>query len=422
MRRRPGTPPLRISLFLQRRPRRRIGAGNRQCLCHPYVALTGCDPGEDCDDNGQSRWRLLFATAAHVVTDVCALQKATPPATIRLVVPALADRASKSDFRLPIDAAFCTENAEAANYSNNLYAIAREDGRSTNAKTLPDNDLRKNSDQWFFAADIETPTDDYVRPLLIGPLRQPRQSSDGIPLRFQAFQNAPAENAKAIEEGVWWTTSGKDYLFTQKSLASAYEAEGWTTIKGASGSPVLERLAGGKQVRAIGITTRFAYIGCSKAAGMTRRPDAEPVDDGGDPAAMTASDLARCLNDPATGEISKGRTTSFIPVLRFPPQLRERFAKLGAGVTKAQVGWMRSPELLVALRALVRRREKAFLIDDKDRIDDDIRLLTSDMPPHEVTFVLSGMSQSANPRNKVSAESLSVIGCRRIEPPLGQPS
>ncbi len=384
------------------------------------VALTKCDPDAECEATGQSQWRMLFATAAHVIKDVCQLQKSTPAGTIKLVVPAKPNKEGRDTVRIVIDERFCAQNAEAENYANNLFTIARDDGRATSAKTLRDDDIRKNSDQWFFSADIQTSDRDIVLPVMMGPLRKPGADSEGIPLRFSAFQNAPADDSTQVEEGVWWTRSKQDYRFTADALASVYDATGWTTLKGASGSPVLEVLANGTQVRAIGITTQFAYVGCSKAAGATRTTtsDEELTDTEDDPNALILNDLARCLNDPTTGARASGKTTSFVPVLRFPPQLRDQFIRLSVGsATPAPYSWTRSPELLAALRALVRSRQNEASLEQQQKIGEAIRLLASDIPPHEMAFMLSGLA--SNPRNAVSPDLLSVSGCPRIEPSFG---
>ncbi|KAB7646491.1 hypothetical protein [Polymorphobacter fuscus] len=383
------------------------------------VALSACNPDADCETTGRSRWRILFATAAHVVRDVCALNKAKP-GKIELVVPARPMESSTS-YRASIDSAFCDANAEAENYSNDLLTITRDDGRATNAKTLNDDDIRKNSDQWFFAADIETPDNDIVLPVMIGPLRKPPTKSDPIPLRSYAFQNAPVEGGKPVEEGVWWTESGRDYGFVAEKINSAYQANDWTTLKGASGSPVLEVLGSDRlaKVRAVGITTQFAYPGCTKAAGASRPADSDiDLASSSDETAMTVDDLARCLNDPATGQRASAKTTTFIPVLRFPPQLQARFVQLSSssGGPRSVYSWTRSPELLIAIRSLIRGRQRITSLNEQEKVDQAIKFLADDIPPHELTFMLSGLAAPKNARQAIPLDFLSVSGCRRIEP------
>lgn len=385
------------------------------------VTLAQCSFDAVCDTGGRSKWRLLFATAAHVIKDVCLLQQNNPPGTIKLVIPARPHRLDRGTQRIDVTAQFCALNAEAANYSNDLFTVARDEGRATNAATLGSDDLRKNSDQWFFTETIEISDREIVLPVMIGPLRKPRKLSNGIPLRYNAFQNAPADKSQRIEEGVWWTEATRDYAFTNDMLSSVYEAEDWTTLKGASGSPVLELVGSGNQVRAIGITTRFAFVGCAKAAGASRTAVSEtefPSDAA--MTAMTVDDLARCLNDPATGQRAAGKQTSFIPVLRFPPQLLAQFVRLGAGTAgPAPTSWTRSPELLGALRALMRSRREARSEEAREEISDAIKLLANDIPAHEFTFLLSVMAEPKLAGAAITPDDLSISGCRRIEPLIG---
>lgn len=384
------------------------------------VATTKCDPDAECETNGRSQWRVLFATAAHVMKDVCALQELKPPGSIKLVVPARPERDGRDTFRLTIDKSFCDENREAVNYTNNLFMLAREDGIATHAATLNQDDIRKNSDQWFFVADIETPDRDVVRPVLMGPLRKPLGDGEWISLRYYAFQNAPADGGKAVEEGVWWTHPSNDFEFTTNDVRSVYETAGWTTLRGASGSSVVEVVANGSEViRAVGITTQFTRVGCSKAAGQMRPPgesDDQSEEEEKGLTDMKVNDLSSCQDDPTTAAKAEGTTTTFVPVMRFPPELKARFGELNAAsATPATVSWTRSPELLLALRALVRSRQTTPE-DQRDSINQAIKILINDIPPAELAFMLSGLAKK--PVKSISPSQFWVNGCPRIEPSL----
>lgn len=385
------------------------------------ISLSKCGPEAECVSTGRSQWRLLFATAAHVIVEVCKLQKSVKPGTIKLIIPERPDRRGVDSNRIEIGERFCTEYAEAENFNNNLQTVVRNEEKLTSVRTTIADDIRKNSDQWFFSADIDTPDSDIVLPVVVGPLRKP-SDNEGIPLRYYAFQNAPADKYTQVEEGVWWTYAKSDYNFTSGERQSVYESEDWTTIKGASGSAVFEVLESENRLRTIGINTRFAFVGCAKAAGITRGSDTNGAisSDTDDTTAMTVADLARCVNDPVTNQRLEGKTTSFVPVLRDLPRLHGEFKKLtkNSGIPEDYT-WTRSPELLAALGALVRSRQKATTELAKQEIGKAIMVLARDIPPHEMAFTLYNLANAKKPGNAVSGDNISVSGCSRIEPSFG---
>jgi V8-like Glu-specific endopeptidase len=399
-----------------------------------------------CGTGGKVRWRILFATAAHVMRDVCGNwnEGGGPADGSYLYVPRAPPEQQKIPDvpRMAITKAWCSTNSDAQNYENALYRDALENDRIFKTKLVPD-EIRRTSDQYFFIAEIDIPDGDLVSPFSVGPLpRSDTTKSNSASLQVKGFQNKRVTDAREMFDNVFWYQSAEKKIDIIKK-EPAYIVEGWETLPGTSGSPVLQVFPaipgssqeGQNRYKVVGIVTNYVKPSCPEARDEADTASRATTVSAGEPdsyvVASSPQDIVKarlaateaCLSRADLQAIINRKETLYVPVLRFPDALSSRFAMVYATPGKqaptttsgAQDSSAPAP-LLRAIRKLLEQAETMGSGDDWRELKRSIADLASELPPVEATFLFSGIAnKKIRLRQKMdcpSSEHLAQRGAR----------
>lgn len=396
---------------------------------------------EKCRADGKAAWKVLYATAAHVISDTCKLVAAGK--SIALFAPERPRLAQ--GYLLKIDVEWCTNKLESFNYFNAAYKGSITADRDAGTELINSNDRRKTGDQFFFAQDILVDEQDYVTPYLIAPLPSSAQEDD-LRLRVEGFTPAGLNEKKGLLGLIW---SGDDSSTTTlRAILTTYILRGVVTLPGTSGSPVLQVISQGegrpRRYRAVGIVTDFTPFDCSVAAAgepVANAEDKEATDsatagaqvanDNSDqiPDETTANqrqidDLRACMNNTSLKASNKDKT-EFIPIMRFPSDLLAFFerslsqsgVRSSREITPSVSSWSTSPGMMRPLRRLMEHANGLHPGQERKQILEAINEIMEELPPYEATFALTRLAASSS----VLPGLLDEPGCSRVEPSFESP-